>query len=192
MPDPRRALSRVTAKTQGFESASSGPAALTREDVMAALGAVGDGFTVNVLLAKWAGDEDAQRAVVAELTAKLERDAHDLGWQVSFSRLAAVASAATLEFVSPRKCPECRGRLKVFLRSKRKGKGVREFDCYRCEGRGYIQRTGRARAEAVGVDPKEWRVRWEARYGLAMSHLTSAEGRGLRRVSLALMSDGPS
>ena len=110
---------------------------------------------MNLALAKWALDEDAERMLLAQVRVWAAGLAIREGWQVVKGRptICNMAAIAVFEVVRPNRCSRCQGTGMVHARA-----------CSACGATGFKPLSGRSVAGAMGIDRESWRVKWLARY----------------------------
>lgn len=110
---------------------------------------------MNLALAKWAGDLDAERNLIAHVRVWLAGVAVREDWRIIKGRpvLSNMAALAVFEVVRPNRCVKCFGRGVV---------GIKVCGC--CSGSGHAVLSGRVVAEAIGMYECNYRRLWRARY----------------------------
>lgn len=101
-------------------------------------------------------------------------------WDALVYRRMFVACAAELR--NPRICPDCNGRMSVFIEE-------RKIDCPGCEGTGKKVYMRSTRAAAMGVSYPAYRSGWHKVYEWAYAELHDAQNRVLDALVMALSRD---
>lgn len=139
----------------------SGKDKLSRSELAGLLAGL-DEVAMNLALAKYAGDEAAERMLIAQTRVWTVHVANQEGWQVVKGRptIMNLAALAVFEVIRPNRCGRCGGTgfkaLKV---------------CSTCHSTGFKPLSARQLAEAVLVDRETFRKRWQARYDLCYRHV---------------------
>jgi len=110
---------------------------------------------MNLALAKYALDLDAERLLIAHVRVVAAGLAVKEGWHIIKGRpvLCNMSALAVFESVRPNRCVRCCGR----------GVHVHRV-CSVCGGSGYKALSGRQVAEGMGIDEKCFRRLWKSRY----------------------------
>jgi hypothetical protein len=118
-----------------------------------------DKAAMALALAKYAGDLDSERRLIAHVRVWAAEVAVREAWKIIKGRpcLSNMAALAVFDVVRPNRCERC------------KGAGVvAHHVCGRCGGLGYGRLSGRDIAEAIGVDHcnyiRTWRTRYESAF----------------------------
>jgi hypothetical protein len=119
-------------------------------------------IAMNLALAKYAADKDAERMLIAQYRVEVMGDAIKQGWQIIKGKptICNLAQYAVYEVISPNRCGKCKGRCFV-------GNKV----CMTCGGTGYRTISGRMIADALGVSEPSYRRHWKQRFELAVSRV---------------------
>lgn len=112
-------------------------------------------IAMNLALAKWMLDLDAERNLIAQVRVYTAGLAVNNGWTVTKGRptISNMAAVAVFEVVRPNQCKMCDG-----------AKFVRSRVCSHCHGSGIATLSGRSVATALGVDEAIYRRLWRDRY----------------------------
>lgn len=118
--------------------------------------------SMNLALAKYALDVDAERMLIAHVRVFAAGLAVKEDWHIVRGRpvLSNMAALAVFDVVRPNRCKRCSGRGLLTYRS-----------CSVCSGSGYKALSGRQIAEAIGVDEKCYRRLWKARFESLVAYL---------------------
>lgn len=127
---------------------------LSRAELAGLLAGLGD-IAMAMALAKYAGDVDSERKLVAHVRVWAAGVAIRERWQIVKGRptLSNISALAVFEVVRPNRCAKCSGRGFVVAKV-----------CSCCKGTGYKQLSGRKISEAVSVDECNFRRLWRGRY----------------------------
>ena len=131
---------------------------------------------MNLALAKYAGDLDAERSLIAQVRVWAAGMAIREHWAIVRGRPTVVNMAAlsVFEVVRPNRCPQCQGR------------GVENVRiCSCCDGTGYKALSGRVVADAIGVAETSYRDVWRGRYEQCIRHVQDIDGQVNRVIRLA-------
>jgi hypothetical protein len=121
---------------------------------------------MNLALAKYALDLDAERGLIAHVRCYAAGLAVKEKWHIVKGRpvLCNMAALAVFEAVRPNRCVRCSGRGMLGHRV-----------CISCNGTGYKALSGRQVAEGIGVDEQSFRRVWRARFDGLYSYLHGIE-----------------
>lgn len=149
------ALVRLCAGSVDFHAvrSTSGKGLMAAE--VAGLLAGLDPLEMELAMAKYLGDVDAQERLIDAVKVLVTDRARTEGWRIIDGRpcLNNIAVLAVLDVVRPNVCAGCGG---VGV--------VRGKLCLACDGSGTRVLSGRAIARAIGVDEKQYRAVWKSRY----------------------------
>jgi len=109
---------------------------------------------MNLALAKYALDMDAERMLIAHVRV-WSAGVTVKSWQIIKGRpvVSNMAALAVFDVVRPNRCPRCCGRGVLVNRV-----------CSGCGGSGYKALSGRQISEAIGIDESCYRRTWKVRY----------------------------
>lgn len=118
---------------------------------------------MNLALAKYAMDIDAERLLIAHVRNYAEGLAVNEHWHIVKGRpvLCNMAALAVFETVRPNRCVKCSGR-----------SVVNNKVCNVCHGTGYKHFSGRQVADGIGVDEKCYRKLWKSRFEWLCRYVT--------------------
>jgi hypothetical protein len=121
---------------------------------------------MNLALAKYALDLDAERGLIAHVRGYAAGLAVKEGWHIVKGRpvLCNMAALAVFEAVRPNRCVRCSGRGVLGHRV-----------CIRCNGSGYKALSGRKIAEGIGVDEAAYRRSWREKYEHCFGYIQSLD-----------------
>jgi len=117
---------------------------------------------MNLALAKYALDVDAERMLIAHVRVWSAGVAVKEAWQIIKGRpvVSNMAALAVFDVVRPNRCQRCSGR----------GVSVNRV-CSGCSGSGYKSLSARQIAEAIGIDESCYRRTWKVRYEQIYQHV---------------------
>jgi len=140
-------------KYHAVSGGSSGDC-LSRSELSGLLSGLGE-QAMNMALAKYAGDEQSERKLIAHVRVYAAGIAVNERWEIVKGRpiVANMAAVAVFEVVRPNRCGACGGTSFV-------GRQV----CKRCSGLGYRSCSSATIAEAMGIDKSNYSRLWKARY----------------------------
>lgn len=120
----------------------------------------------HLALAKYALDEDSERALIASVRVWAAGLAIQQGWDIVRGRptVANMSALAVFDVVRPNRCCRCQGRGLVDNRV-----------CSCCSGTGYKALSGRKMAEAIGVDQSNYCRIWKGRYQMILNHVQNID-----------------
>jgi len=125
-----------------------------------------DRVAMNLALAKYAGDLEAERMLIAQMRVWADGMAVHESWHIVKSRptLSNMMALAVFEVVRPNRCPYCKGRgiLKVKV-------------CSGCGGSTFKSLSNRYIAEASGIAESTYRAIWKERYERLYSHVRNID-----------------
>lgn len=127
-----------------------------------------DAQGMNLALAKYLCDVDAERLLMAHVQVKAAGLAVAEGWVIQRGRpcVLNMSAVAVLEVVRPNVCRRCQGTRYVHSKV-----------CCRCQGAGLLALSGRDIAEAVGVDESTFRRLWRPRYDRLYEYVQAIDSR---------------
>jgi predicted metal-binding protein len=136
----------------GFGGGSS--ERLSRSELAGLLAGL-DKAEMNLALAKYACDLDAERMLIAQVRVWAAGVALRDGWKIVRGRpvVANMAALAVFDVVRPNRCVRCEGRGVVSIKV-----------CGTCSGTGYKALSGHKIADAIGLDACNYRKFWRSRY----------------------------
>lgn len=125
-----------------------------------------DRHETNFVLAKYRCDESAQVALMAHVRVYAAGLAVRGKWKIVRGKpiVYNMGGLAVIEAISPGRCGRCNGTGLLSGRA-----------CATCSGTGHKTISGRARAQYVGVDEKQWRQVWKSRYEDIHSYVLQIE-----------------
>lgn len=131
---------------------------------------------MNLALAKYAGDLDAERMLIAQVRVWAAGVAVRESWQIVKGRptVSNMAALVVFESVRPNTCYRCKG-----------NKVVLNKCCSVCNGSGYKSLSNRKIADSMGIDEAAYRRLWKARYEYCYSYLLGISSRIHITLSLA-------
>lgn len=179
--DPRRALSRMTAKSASLERSTGGTPEVTASDVAAACA----GLRTNewlLVCAKWVEPDGVMDRLFYELYLDVIEMATREQWRVPRGRehLRRMAALAILEVLQPATCRRCAGTGYMLPEH------LRHQKCPKCRGSGHIHMSGRQRARIVGMDHKGWQRHWAGRYERIYRRVAGMETSALAHIGKRL------
>lgn len=126
---------------------------------------------VNMALAKYAGDVDAERLLIAGVHVHVAGVAISEKWQVVKGKpvISNLCAVACFEAVRPNSCPGCQGT----------GFSANRFvhrQCSKCGGSGIKYLSGRVVSNAIGVDECNYRRTWRKRFDDVMQFVNEIDG----------------
>lgn len=184
--DPRILLSLLAPRAVSFEPMSKGtsPTSLRWDDAIGALALVKNSVAVLLLRVKWGGQEQYRM----DLEEAFLLEAYDLfsrrKWEFRISNtLEHLVQMALDEVIYPRICPRCKGRRGgddyTVIRNRN---GVIK-ECPTCSGSGVSKsRSGRGRAQQLGVGKTQWFEKWEPRFEELVNHLIDLESFSIQEM----------
>ena len=163
--------------TRYHESGGHGSATdkLSRPELAGLLSGL-DKASMNYALAKYALDQDAERMLIAHVRVWAAGVAVREDWHIVKGRptVSNMAAWAVFEAVRPGRCHRCEGRCMVSNRV-----------CSVCGGSGYKALSGRAIAEAIGMDEAAYRRLWKTRYFHCLSYVLEIESKLNKTLALS-------
>ena len=149
--------------TRYHEQGDHGGAAdkLSRSELAGLLSGL-DRVAMNLALAKYAGDLEAERMLIAQVRVWAADVAVRESWHIVKGRptLCNMSALVVFEAVRPNRCYRCQGRGMVSIKL-----------CPVCNGSGYKALSGNKMAGVIGVDECNWRRLWRARYEQCFNYL---------------------
>ena len=133
-------------------------------------------MAMNLALAKYAGDIQSERNLIAQVRCWTVAIAIDEHWQVVKGRptICNLSALAVFEVVRPNRCVRCGG--SGILINK---------PCIRCGGDGYRSLSGRQIATGMGIDEAIYRRLWKLRFQRVYSHVNALDCDVRHYVSMA-------
>lgn len=156
-------------------TAGHGAGLLGRAELAALLAGVGGGV-FDYAMAKYAGDVDSERKLLASVKVWAAGVAVRESWQVVRGRptISNLCALAVFESVRPNRCGRCHG---TGFKSSRL--------CVTCGGAGIKALSGRKIAEACGVDEAHFRRLWKPRYDAIYAYVNAFDGEVCRALRVA-------
>lgn len=132
---------------------------LSRDELAGLLSGL-DAVAMNLALAKYANDLDAERLLIAQVRVWTAGIAVKELWSIVIGRptVCNMAALAVFEVVRPNRCTRCLGRGFVGHRL-----------CTVCNGSGHKHLAGSKIAEAIGIEEHTFRRLWRPRFEQVMS-----------------------
>ena len=133
-------------------------------------------IAMNLALAKYAVDKDAERMLIAQYRVEVMSDAIQQGWQIVKGKptICNMATFAVLEVVSPNRCGKCRGRCYV-------GNKI----CSLCSGTGLRSISGRMIADSLQVSEPTYRRVWKPRFQAAVRRIQDIDSSVINALRVA-------
>ena len=140
---------------------SSAENRLTRAELAGLLSGLGS-VAMNLAFAKYAGDLESERMLIAQVRVWAAGVAVKESWHIVKGRptLSNMAALAVFESVRPNRCGRCAGRGVVSGRC-----------CSVCNGTGYKALSGRKLADMLEVDQCSYRRIWNSRYEFCLKYI---------------------
>jgi hypothetical protein len=152
------------------------------EDLMVALGWIGKSHVVELLLAKYGG-QDARTQKVLHMMRK-RWGPHGVRYKLTPKQMDELCLLALAEHLDPRCCGHCKGTGVVVRETKG---SIRPVTCPSCWGNGRFRYSIRRKAFVIGIHKNTWgNRRIEALYTRILSSLSSWESYGWRRLRKSL------
>lgn len=131
---------------------------------------------MNLTLAKYAGDTDAERLLVAQVRVWAAGLAIRSDWRTVRGRptICNMSAVAVFDVVRPNRCLRCGGTGTIGCRV-----------CARCNSTGYNGLSGRLIAEAMGVDESCYRRHWRVRYESVLAYVQGLDAEVQRALRWA-------
>lgn len=149
-------IGRMFAGVMKFDSVRGGSAgdSLSKAELAGMLAKLSPS-EMNMALAKYGCDDNARQALVGNVGAWVITVAMRDNWRPRCRDvLMGMATLAVYEVVGGLLCAKCDGTGMASM--------IRTCKC--CDGTGHKAMSGRAKAEAIGVDERQWRTIWKVRY----------------------------